>query len=201
MKNRIVALFALLFIAGVVVALDQATKAWITANIVSHEVRPIIEGFVRLRYTQNTGAAFGFFQDSTAALSFAAIIVLGAILLVALRVGNGNRLLIGALGLVSGGAVGNLIDRLRLGYVVDFVDVYGPSITIDNRAYTFPVFNMADSAITIGVILLMLVFLFEKPAEERAPVKPPPAASHDPSRYISRSHSPWFSQYDKHRGN
>ncbi|HYP40755.1 MAG TPA: signal peptidase II [Chloroflexia bacterium] len=193
MNRTILGIIALAAVAGLVVAIDQATKAWIAANIVSHEVRPIIEGFVRLRYTQNTGAAFGFFQGGAGVLSLAALVVLSIILVVALRVGRGNRLMLLALSLISGGAIGNLIDRLRLGYVVDFVDVHGPSITLDNRVYTWPVFNMADSAISIGVILLMAVFLFG----QQEPASPGPASPQTSLRYISRSHSPWFTQYDR----
>lgn len=196
MNRTILGIISLALVAGLVVAIDQATKAWIAANIVSHEVRPIIEGFVRLRYTQNTGAAFGFFQGGAGVLSLAAIVVLSIILLVALRVGRGNPLVLLAFSLISGGALGNLIDRLRLGYVVDFVDVHGPSITLDNRVYTWPVFNVADSAISVGVILLMAFYLFGK--QETTPPGPvPPQTS---VRYISRSHSPWFTQHDRRPG-
>jgi signal peptidase II len=193
MNKSILGIIALVSVAGLVVAVDQATKAWIVANIVSHEVRPVIEGFVRLRYTQNTGAAFGIFQGGAGVLSLAALVVLSAIVLVAFRVGRRNPLVLLALSLISGGAIGNLIDRLRLGYVVDFVDVYGPNITFDNRVYTWPVFNVADSAISMGVALLMAVFLFGK--QEAAP--PGPVSPQAPVRYISRSHSPWFTQYDR----
>jgi signal peptidase II len=193
MNKSILGIIALAAVAGLVVAIDQATKAWIAANIVSHEVRPIIEGFVRLRYTQNTGAAFGFFQGGAGVLSLAALVVLSIILVVAFRVGRGNPLALLAFSLISGGAIGNLIDRLRLGYVVDFVDVHGPSITLDNRVYTWPVFNVADSAISMGVILLMAVFLFGK--QETA--SPGPVPPQTPVRYISHSHSPWFTQHDR----
>ncbi|HVF99311.1 MAG TPA: signal peptidase II [Chloroflexia bacterium] len=193
MNKSILGIIALVLVAGLVVAIDQATKAWIAANIVSHEVRPVIEGFVRLRYTQNTGAAFGIFQGGAGVLSLAGLVVLSIILLVAFRVGRSNPLILLALSLISGGAIGNLIDRLRLGYVVDFVDVHGPSITFDNRVYTWPVFNVADSAISMGVVLLMAFFLFGK--QETAPPGPvPPETS---IRYISHSHSPWFTQHDR----
>jgi signal peptidase II len=198
MNKTILGIIALAAVAGLVVAVDQATKAWIAGNIVSHEVRPVIEGFVRLRYTQNTGAAFGIFQGGAGALSLVALglialVGLSAILLFAFRASKGNPLILLAFSLISGGAVGNLIDRMRLGYVVDFVDVHGPSITIDNRVYTWPVFNIADSAISMGVILLIAVFLFSK----QEPAPPGPVAPHAPVRYISRSHSPWFTQYDR----
>ncbi len=146
--------------AALVLPLDQAAKAWVTGNMAVNEARPIAEGFFRLRYTQNTGAAFGFFQGWTGALSIAAVAIIIAIIVSASRAGQGSTLLMLALGLVTGGALGNLTDRLRLGYVVDFFEVYGPRLNINNIIYTWPVFNVADSAITVGVLLLMAGFLF-----------------------------------------
>ena len=142
-----------------VVVLDQLTKAWVVANTVSHEVKPVIDGFVRLRYTENTGAAFGLLQGWTGALSIAAIAIIAAIVLSASRAGS-EALMMVALGLVLGGAIGNLTDRLTLGYVRDFIEVYNPHITLGDRVYIFPVFNVADSAITIGVLLIMAILLF-----------------------------------------
>src|SRR6266516_3693907 len=137
-------------IALAVLLLDQLTKAWIASNMAVHETREIIQGVVRLRYTENTGAAFGFFQGWTGALSIAAATIVVAILLSASRVTNGNRPNMLALGLVLGGALGNLTDRIRLGYVVDFIEIHGLRINLNETVYTFPVFNVADSAITIG---------------------------------------------------
>lgn len=151
---------ALGLIALLVIILDQLTKAWIVANIDGHTTRPLIEGFVRLRFTENTGAAFGLFQGWTGALSVAAIAIIAAIVLSATRTATHNLAMTIALGMVLGGAIGNLIDRLRLGYVVDFVEVYGPHIQIGNTIYIFPVFNVADSAITVGVVLIMALLLF-----------------------------------------
>lgn len=152
-----------------VVILDQLAKGWIVSNIVSHDARVIIEGFVRLRYTENSGAAFGLFQGWTGVLSIAALAIISGIVLSASRMGSGSRLLMVGLGLVLGGALGNLTDRLRLGYVVDFIEVYGPHINLNGTVYTFPVFNVADSAITVGVILIMAVLLFSK-EEKKEPV-------------------------------
>lgn len=153
---------ALALIAALVVALDQMSKAWIAGNFVSHQVQPLIEGFLRLRYTQNTGAAFGSFQGWTLLLTLVSTLILGAIIVWAWRLDGGHRFTPLALGLIVGGALGNLIDRLRLGYVVDFIEVNGLSIELSNRRYTFPVFNVADSAITVGVILLMALMIFGK---------------------------------------
>jgi signal peptidase II len=159
-------------IALVVLVLDQLTKAWIASNMAVHETREIVEGVVRLRYTQNTGAAFGFFQGWTGALSIAAATIVVAILMSATRVSNGNRANMLALGLVLGGALGNLADRVRLGYVVDFFEVHGLRLNLNDTVYTWPVFNVADSAITIGVILLIVTLIFGKRESEQAIITP-----------------------------
>ncbi|MDQ6693204.1 MAG: signal peptidase II [Chloroflexota bacterium] len=152
----------LLAVALLVIVLDQLSKAWVVANVSLREARPVIQGFARLRYTQNSGAAFGFFQGWTGALSIAAVAVVIAIFVSASRSGSNSRLTTLALGLVVGGALGNLVDRIRLGYVVDFFEVYGPQVRLNNTVYTFPVFNLADSAITVGVLLLLAGLLFSK---------------------------------------
>jgi len=181
-------------VALLVLALDQTSKAWITSNMVSHETRNIIEGFLRLRYTANTGAAFGIFRDSSAILSVAAIIIIGVIVLSAARAGSVNRMLMLALGLVLGGAVGNLIDRLRLGHVVDFIEVYNPRLEIGGTFYSFPVFNVADSSITVGVILIIASLLFGQ--HESNPQPAPDVREPLPVRPVSRTESPWFRQED-----
>jgi len=155
-------------VAALVLALDQVAKAWVTANVPSHGIRPVVEGLVRLRYTENTGAAFGLFQGGTIALSIAAAAIIGVILLSITRMGAGSPLLMFALALVLGGATGNLSDRLRLGYVVDFIEVYALRIDLRGTVYTFPVFNVADSAITVGVLLIMAALLFGKHDAPRA---------------------------------
>jgi signal peptidase II len=133
----------------------------------------LIEGFLRLRYTKNTGAAFGIFQGGSLVLSVAAIAIVGAIFFSASRMGGINRFTTLPMGLIVGGALGNLVDRLRLGYVVDFIEVYGPRIHVGNSVYTWPVFNVADSAITVGVILLVATMLFSGKSEpETAPATP-----------------------------
>ena len=160
--GRVAGLVIMVALAVLVFALDQATKAWVTTNMLSHDVRPLVEGVVRLRYTENTGAAFGLFQGGTLALSIAAAAIIGAIVLSATRMGAGSPMLTLALALVLGGAIGNLSDRLRLGYVVDFIEVYALRADFRGTVYTFPVFNVADSAITVGVLLIMAALLFGK---------------------------------------
>ena len=130
-----------------VVAADQLSKIWIRSNLLVGQ--SLFEaGFFRITHVHNTGAAFGLFQGQSFLLTIVAsvgIIVLLVYVLVIYRRFPllGKRLGRPVLGLVLGGAVGNLIDRLRFGYVTDFID-FG----------LWPAFNIADSAITIGVILL-----------------------------------------------
>lgn len=136
-----------LLVALLVVVADQLSKMWIRSNL--DVGQSLIElGFFRLARVHNTGAAFGLFQDQSFALTIVALIGVAALLLYALVFCRrfpylDNRLGKLALGLVLGGTAGNLIDRLRLGYVTDFIDVG-----------VWPAFNIADSAIVVGVIIL-----------------------------------------------
>ena len=131
--------------ALLVVAADQFSKIWIR----SHPEEQLIfkAGFFRIIHTQNTGAAFGLFQDYSFPLTVVALVSIAALLAYALFFYHrfpllDNKLGILALGPVLGGIVGNLIDRIRLGHITDFI-----SIGI------WPAFNLADSAITVGVII------------------------------------------------
>jgi signal peptidase II len=146
--------------AAVVLVLDQITKLWVASAMEPGDMISILDGFARLRYTQNSGASFGLFPDSSGIISVLALLIIIGILVAFVRLGHPSRLSVLAAGLVVGGALGNLVDRLRLGSVVDFVEVYGPNIQIGDRIYTWPVFNVADTAITIGVILVMAGILF-----------------------------------------
>jgi len=146
-----------------VLAVDQSTK-WLVARYLDlHEYRPLIDGLLSLSHVRNRGAAFGILSDADlpyqailfAGLSLAALL---AIAVYAWRLPATAQLPQVALALILGGALGNLIDRLRLGYVVDFVHVYW-------REHQWPDFNAADSAITIGVTLLVLDILRSPHAE------------------------------------
>ncbi len=133
--------------ALLVVAADQLSKMWIRSNLVVGHSLPET-GFFRIIHIHNTGAAFGLFQGHSFALTIVALVGIAVILLYALFIYrhfpiSDNRLGKSALGLVLGGTVGNLIDRLHLGYVTDFIDVG-----------VWPAFNVADSAIVVGVIIL-----------------------------------------------
>jgi signal peptidase II len=136
-------------LAGVVVVLDQAAKAWLVANLGPGDVVEVFGDFVRLIFGQNSGALFGLFRDQALLFGLVSLGVIGVIVAYHGRSGRSLYLSI-ALGLLLGGALGNLIDRLRLGYVVDFVD-----IGIGNlRFYTF---NVADAAISTSIVMLVAV--------------------------------------------
>jgi signal peptidase II len=136
-------------LAGAVVGLDQLTKAWLVSNLAPGEMVEVLGDAVRLVFNQNSGALFGYFRDQ--ALLFG-LVSLGIIALIVAYHGRSPRSLYAslALGLLLGGALGNMIDRLRLGYVVDFVDIGIGSL----RWYTF---NVADAAISTSIVLLVAV--------------------------------------------
>lgn len=150
----------ILTIAGVVVVLDQLTKLLALDRLAPGVAVPLIDGVLSLTLVLNRGLAFGLLAGVPAGwrwivalLSLAALVVL---VRVALHLLPRGRLLDHAtLGLIFGGAVGNLIDRWRFGAVVDFVDVYW-------RAWHWPAFNVADSAITVGVTLLTLRLMTDR---------------------------------------
>jgi len=135
-------------LAAAVVVIDQLTKAWLVGQLDPGESMQVIGDLVRLTFVQNSGALFGLFKDS--ALIFG-IVSLGVVAAIIWYHGSAGRsaLLSVALGLLLGGAIGNLLDRLRFGYVVDFVDVGIGTL----RFYTF---NAADAAISTALLLLIL---------------------------------------------
>jgi signal peptidase II len=138
---------AFLATAAVVVVLDQASKAWLAANVAPGSVVKVVGDNVRLVFSQNSGALFGLFRDNAVVFGIVSLGVVGLIVLYHGRSGRSLYLSI-TLGLLLGGALGNMADRLRLGYVVDFVDI-GIG---DLRWYTF---NMADAAISTAIVLLV----------------------------------------------
>jgi len=140
-----------------IVVLDQGTKAIVVRSLALHEYVPLVDGLLSLSHVHNRGAAFGLLSDwdvpyQSVLLSVLSLCALAAIALYFVRLPPAARLPRAALALVLGGAVGNLIDRARLGYVVDFVHAYW-------REHQWPDFNLADSAITVGVALLVLDIL------------------------------------------
>ncbi len=138
-----------LLLCVLVTFLDQFTKCLVRAHFSLGESRPVIHGFFDLTYVQNTGAAFGMLSERGPWLVVLSVVMLGVIVVFRrafLTDGLSSRL---AMALMVSGIVGNLIDRLKLTYVVDFLDFHW-------RTHHFPAFNLADSAICTGVGLYIL---------------------------------------------
>ena len=144
----------LFLIALTVIGVDQLSKYLVRANMELGQSIPS-EGLVRLTYATNTGGAFGLFANQTFLLSLAAVLAITILVLYLRYLPRGSTLLHVGLGLDLGGAIGNLIDRVRLGEVTDFIDIGA-----------WPVFNLADSAIVVGTFLIAYYLLFA--AKKRA---------------------------------
>ena len=141
-----------ILIALAVIATDQLSKAWIKSSLLPGQALFDI-GFFRLFHIHNTGAAFGIFQGYTVILTYTSAIGAVVIILCALFAGRHFPVIdnvkgMAALGLILGGTIGNLIDRFNQGYVTDFLDFH-----------FWPVFNVADSAVTIGSLILAYILL------------------------------------------
>ncbi|WP_096269956.1 signal peptidase II [Paucisalibacillus globulus] len=142
-------------IAVIAIAIDQITKYLVVKNMELYEQIPIIDGFFYLTSHRNSGAAWGILEGKMGFFYVITIIVIIGIIYYLHKYGKDNKLFASALGLILGGAIGNFIDRLFHQEVVDFFDfiIFG---------YDFPIFNIADSALTIGVILVIIATLFEE---------------------------------------
>jgi signal peptidase II len=143
-----------LWTVAIIVVLDQATKALVRARLPLHESVTVVPGFFDLTHVRNTGAAFGMlnsvdFEYKALVMVLVAVAALIAVASYALTLPADQRIARVGLALILGGAIGNLIDRATAGFVVDFVDVYW-------RGFHFWAFNVADSAITVGVVLMLL---------------------------------------------
>lgn len=154
-------------IAGFLVALDQITKIYIHANFGLGESVPVIQDIFHITYVRNIGAAFGIFREMPEVFREAFFksmppIAMVIILYMLKGVANTDRWQVFALSMIFGGAVGNYIDRLRFGYVIDFLDVHYKD------SWSYPAFNVADSAIVCGVILLLLLMTARDHAEKKA---------------------------------
>ena len=147
-----------LLVALCVVLLDQASKEWVRGAFSLHESVPVIPGFFHLTYIRNTGAAWGMFSGQNIALSALALVMLAVLVVFRRKILPPGRVHRVALGLLCGGIAGNLFDRLRLDYVVDFLDFFV-------RTHHFPAFNVADSAICVGVGIYVLGTLLAKAPE------------------------------------
>jgi signal peptidase II len=139
-------------LAFAIVVLDQITKLAVRRAFLLGESKPVISSFFNLTYVRNTGAVWGWFQNQNEWLVLVSIAVLILIFLFQDYLVSGKRLYSAAMGLIMGGILGNLVDRVKLGWVTDFLDFYWN----DNH---WPSFNVADAAICAGVGLYLLVSL------------------------------------------
>lgn len=151
---------SLVLISGTIIVLDQLTKNWVRMNLAYgqtwmpwEELAP----YARIVHWQNTGAAFGMFQNAGGIFAVLAILVAGMIVYYFPRLEPGDWAVRLAMSLQLGGALGNLIDRLQHGHVTDFISIS-----------SFPVWNIADASITCGVVVLVLDLLFNRERREQA---------------------------------
>ncbi|MCP4745385.1 MAG: signal peptidase II [Desulfobacteraceae bacterium] len=152
--------FWMAVIVGVIVVLDQVTKYLVLEKIPLHRSIPVIPGFFSLTHIHNPGGAFGFFAQGAAAWRHwlflgAGFFALGLIFYFYHQTPKERPFLRLSLGLIFGGAVGNIIDRLRFGEVVDFLLFYVGQ-------WQWPAFNVADSAVSVGVVIFILHIVFKK---------------------------------------
>lgn len=148
-------------LAAVVLVLDQLTKIWAVDALRGEPPIVLIPRFLQLIYRTNTGAAWSVFEDHPMILAGFATIVAAVIAGWAIRVPEEEYGLRWPLGLIFGGAVGNLVDRYRLGHVIDFIDAHW------DESYHFPTFNVADSGICVGMGLLIVLYGFADPEKEQ----------------------------------
>lgn len=155
-------LFSLIVIAGLLA--DQFTKIWVDRSMKLYDSIQVIENFFHITYLRNRGAAFSFLSDASWRLPFFIIIsiIAAVVILVAFRkLRDDQKLGQRALAMIFSGAVGNLIDRVRLGEVIDFLDAHW-------YRHHWPAFNVADSLICVGVFLLALDMILEEKREKTA---------------------------------
>jgi len=160
LKNKYI---QLVFLAGVVVLLDQISKALILRHLPLNSNIPIIAGLFDITHIHNPGGAFGLMAGMGAVLRtviflFVSSLAVGLIFYFYQKTPPTHTLLATGFALILGGAVGNLIDRIRFGIVVDFLDLYLGD-------YHWPAFNIADSAITMGICIFIYHLVFKKMPE------------------------------------
>jgi signal peptidase II len=150
----------LIIIAGIIIVADQITKAVVLSKMALYQSISVIPGFFNLTHIHNPGGAFGFLAQQNPALRigvflFASSIAIVLIFLFYRQIPKTHPILSTGLALIFGGAIGNLVDRIRFGKVVDFLDFYIGKIH-------WPAFNVADSAITVGVAIFLVHLVFRK---------------------------------------
>ncbi|MEA3303022.1 MAG: signal peptidase II [Pseudomonadota bacterium] len=151
-----------LWLSIAVIVIDQLTKVWIDNNFLLHARQPVIDGFFDLTLAYNPGAAFSFLADAGGwqRWFFTILATVVTIILVVWlkRLPAHEKLNAAALSLIIGGAVGNLIDRIAYGHVIDFLLIY-------YQQWSWPAFNVADSAISVGVVLMLLAMFYSSPSQ------------------------------------
>lgn len=155
MKSKYIILISL---AGLIIALDQITKLYIDHHFQLHESISVIPNFFNITYVRNTGAAFGLLSKAPESFRIpffiiVPLIALTIIVLIFKKTQDTQLLMITALSLILGGAIGNFIDRVRFNYVIDFLDFHWKNV------YHWPAFNVADATIVVGVALLIFYTL------------------------------------------
>lgn len=161
-KNRFFDGMNVLFFSALILVADQATKLMIKARFELRDSVAVIGDFFRLTYIENPGMAFGIQLGSPAFFTAFASVASIIIFVYLYRIRHEKFLSRLALAIILGGALGNLIDRFAYGQVIDFLD-FGIGET------RWPIFNIADSSVTVGMILLLSIVLFEKEAETQQP--------------------------------
>jgi signal peptidase II len=147
-------------ISGLIAIFDQISKAVVLKNLPIHDSIPLISGFFSITHIQNPGGAFGFMANQSSSLRsvifiFISLLAIGLVYYFYRNTPKTHPWLASGFALIFGGAIGNLIDRIRFGKVIDFLDIYIGS-------YHWPAFNVADSAISIGVAIFLFHLLFKK---------------------------------------
>lgn len=152
--------YRLVIVSGIIILLDQITKLIVLKTMPLFQTIPIFPGFFNLTHIHNPGGAFGFLSTQTSSLQrllflFVSSLAVGLIFYFYNKTPREQTWLSTAFSLVFGGAIGNLIDRVRLGKVVDFLDVYIGDLH-------WPAFNVADSAVSIGMVIFLFHVLFKR---------------------------------------
>ena len=159
-----------LAVTSVGILLDQLTKLLVSGGMALGDTIPIIKDVLHITYVRNTGAAFGMLADHRWVFLAVSTVTILALAVFLLRTASRDPLLIASVSMVLSGGIGNMIDRLALGYVVDFIDF---------RLINFAVFNGADSFVCVGAALLFLAVLLEPKKKEEPAAEDEPQAEDD----------------------
>jgi len=160
-------IFSFVSVTSGVIMVDRITKWIVKSTMELHQTIPVLGDFFTISYILNSGIAFGLFDDNPSPLKTPLLIVisfiaLGVILYIFFTIPRETKLAGLSMGLIFGGAIGNMIDRIIKGEVIDFFDVDFPDINIPAlsiRMTRFPTFNVADSGVLIGIVMLLIIII------------------------------------------